>query len=69
MYRSHPNFRFVWYEDMKADLQKVIRETCAFTGYHLTDLKVLQLDDLLYVDNFRKKYIKGAGEDKDDQEK
>ena len=29
----------------------------SFTGYHLTELKVLQLDDLLYIDNFRKAMI------------
>ena len=43
----------MWFEDMKKDLQKVIREVAAFTGYHLTDYRVLLLDDHLYVDNFR----------------
>ena len=51
--RNHPNLKFLWYEDMKKDLVPVIRETAEFLGRHLTELKVLQLDDALYIDNFR----------------
>ena len=47
--------RFVWYEDMKRDLIPVIRDLSKFLGRHLTELKVLMLDDLLYIDNFRYK--------------
>ena len=51
--KDHPNLMFLWYEDMKKDLIKVIRDVCKFTGHHLTDYKVLVLDDALYIDNFR----------------
>ncbi len=51
--KDHPNMMFLWFEDMKKDLIKVIRDVCKFTGYHLTDYKVLVLDDALYIDNFR----------------
>ena len=51
--RDHPNLKFLWYEDMKVDLVPVIRDMCAFTGRHLTEYKILLLDDALYVDNFR----------------
>ena len=44
---------FLWFEDMKKDLIKVIKDVSKFTGYHLTDYKVLVLDDALYIDNFR----------------
>ena len=34
-YRANPNFKFVWYEDMIADLPKVIKELANFTGYEV----------------------------------
>ena len=57
--------KFIWYEDMKKDLQKIIRELSKFTGYHLTDYRVLLLDDHLYVDNFRKKVAETAKNEKE----
>ena len=39
---------------MKKDLIAVIQDVCLFTGRHLTQLKVLELDDAMYIDNFRK---------------
>ena len=39
---------------MKKDLIPVIKDVAKFIGYHMTELKVLQLDDHLYIDNFRK---------------
>ena len=52
-HKDHPNLKIIWYEDMKENLIQVIREVASFTGYHLTELKILQLDDHLYIDNFR----------------
>jgi hypothetical protein len=46
--------KIIWFEDMKKDLKSIIRETCNFLGKHLTEYRILQLDDHLYVDNFRK---------------
>ena len=51
----------MWFEDMKRNLIPVIRDVANFLGYHLTELKVLQLDDHLYIDNFRKVYVEGFG--------
>ena len=34
-YRENPNFKFVWYEDLIADLPKVIKEMANFTGYEV----------------------------------
>ena len=52
--KDHPNALFLWFEDMKKDLIPIIRKTAAFLGCHLTELKVLQIDDHLYFDNFKK---------------
>ena len=39
---------------MKEDLISIIRDVTHFLGYHMTEEKILLLDDLLYIDNFRK---------------
>ncbi len=52
--RNHPNVLLLWFEDMKKDLLPIIRQTAAHVGKHLTELRVLQLDDHLYFDNFKK---------------
>ena len=51
----------MWFEDMKRDLISVIKDVANFIGYHMTELKVLQLDDHLYIDNFRKNLLEGFG--------
>ena len=45
--------KVLWFEDMKNDLIKVIKDVSKFIGYHMTELQVLRLDDHLYIDNFR----------------
>ena len=68
-HRNHPNMKLMWYEDMKKGLIPVIREMTKFLGYHLTELKILTLDDHLYIDNMRKTNSKGmAGGDKQTEE-
>ena len=54
--------KILWYEDMKKDLISVIKDVAKFIGYHMTELKVLELDDHLYIDNFRKIITEGFGE-------
>ena len=39
---------------MKNDLISVIKIVAKFIGYEMTELQVLQLNDHLYIDNFRK---------------
>ena len=48
--------KIMWYEDMKRQLIPVIKDVAKFLGYHLTELKVLELDDHLFIDNFKKFY-------------
>ena len=55
--KDHPNLKILWFEDMTQNMIKSIQEVASFTGYHLTELKMLQLDDLLYIDNFRKAVV------------
>jgi hypothetical protein len=38
---------------MKKGMIPVIRDVTKFLGKHLTELRILQLDDLLYIGNFR----------------
>ena len=45
--------KIIWYEDMKKDLIAIIRDMCKFVGKHLTEYRILKLDDHLYIDNFR----------------
>ena len=45
--------KIVWCEEMKKDMMTVIRDISRFIGYHMTVYKILKLDDLLYIDNFR----------------
>ena len=56
--------KFLWFEDIKKDMMKVIRDISKFIGYHMTEYKVLMLDDLLYIDNFRKVFVQSSGGDK-----
>ena len=53
-HKDHPNMKIIWYEDMKRDLINVIRDMAKFLGKHLTEYRILKLDDHLYIDNFRK---------------
>jgi len=55
-FKDHPNMKIMWYEDMKRQLIPVIKDVAKFLGYHLTELKVLELDDHLFIDNFKKFY-------------
>ena len=66
--KDHPNLKFFWYEDMTTDMKATIRELSKFTGYHLTDLRVLQLDDLLQIDNFRKAKMSAENNEKEKEE-
>ncbi len=39
---------------MKRDLVAVIKDLAVFLEKHLTAFRILKLDDLLFIDNFRK---------------
>ena len=48
---------------MKKDLISTIRDVSSFLGYHLTEYKILKLDDHLYIDNFRKVMVESVMND------
>lgn len=50
---------------MKSNPQRIIRELSTFTGHHLTDFKILLLDDFLNIDNYRKAMMKAARSDEE----
>jgi len=62
-YKDHPNMKIVWFEEIKEDMMKVIRDISKFIGYHMTEYKVLQLDDHLYIDNFRNLLVESSGDE------
>jgi len=53
-HRNHPNFKFLWYEDMILDLKKVIKEIATFTKFEVSDNDVDRLVDHCKIDNFKK---------------
>ena len=52
--RSHPNMKFLWFEDMKKDLKPVIKDLAKFLKYEVTDEQVLQIDGFLEFSAFQK---------------
>ena len=41
--KDNPNFKIIWFEEMKNDLPKVIKDLCTFLGYELSPEKVNML--------------------------
>jgi len=52
--RNHPNMKFFWYEELKKDQKKILKEICQFINYNLSDEQVDKLDDFMKFDNFQK---------------
>ncbi|KAL0272061.1 UNVERIFIED_CONTAM: hypothetical protein PYX00_005178 [Menopon gallinae] len=53
MLRDHPNVKFVFYEEMKKDLQSGIKNLSAFLGKQYSDAEVEKLAEYLHISNFR----------------
>ena len=51
--KDNPNVKIVWFEEMKKDLPKVIRELCDFLGYQLSAETVSALVDHVSIENMR----------------
>ena len=54
--------KIIWYEEIRENMMNVIREISKFIGYHMTEYKILKLDDLLYIDNFRQLWKDSMGD-------
>ena len=63
-HKDHPNMKIVWFEEMKKDMVQIIRDISKFIGYHMTEYKILKLDDHLYIDNFRQVMVQSTGDEK-----
>ena len=61
--KDHPNLKILWFEEMKNDMMVVIRDVANFIGYPMTEYKVLQLDDHLHIDNFRKVMVESVADE------
>merc|ERR1712215_21724 len=52
--RNNPNIKFLWYEDMKKDLQSTIRDVAEFLDKDLSDQEIAILADYLDLKNMKK---------------
>jgi len=52
--RNHPNMKFFWYEEMKKDQKKILKEICNFINYNLSEEQIDRLDNFMKFDNFQK---------------
>jgi len=60
---KHPNLKFIWFEEIKKDPLKVIKELCDFTGYKLSEEKLAELVDITSASKMREAMGKSAGKD------
>ena len=51
--KDNPNVKIIWFEEMKKDLPKVIRDLCDFLGYELSADKIAALVDHVSIENMR----------------
>ena len=52
--RNSPNMLFLWYEDMKNDQKKVIRDIMKHIAVDLTEEEVNKIDEHMKFDNYKK---------------
>ena len=52
--RNHPHVQFLWYEDMKMDLTKIIEKLCNFLDYQLSREQIEVLVEHVNFDNMKK---------------
>lgn len=64
---SHPHLKIIWFEDMKADLRKILGEFNKFLELGLADEQLAQLKDHLSIDQMRKAAT-SAATDRDSKE-
>lgn len=53
--RNHPNLKFLWFEEMKKDKKKVIRELGKFLNVPLTEGKLEGLEEHVKFENMKKR--------------
>ena len=53
--RSHPNLKFLWFEEMKKDQKKVTRELARFLNVPLTEEQLEGLEEHVKFENMKKR--------------
>lgn len=51
--RGSPNFHFIWYEDVRKDMAKVIRELAKFLERDISEEDVQLLQENMKKENFK----------------
>ncbi|XP_020290948.1 sulfotransferase 1C4-like [Pseudomyrmex gracilis] len=51
--KDHPNFLFLFYEDMTRDFRKIIKQVATFLGKTYTDEQIDKVADYLNIENFK----------------
>jgi len=59
--RNHPNFKFVWYEDLRKDSHKEIAAMAEFVNHPLTEEKLNELVEYVKFDNMKARAAKLTG--------
>jgi len=52
--KNHPNMKFFWYEEMKKNQKKMLKEICQFINYNLSEEQIDKLDNFMQFENFQK---------------
>ena len=65
-HRNHPNVKFLWYEDMKADLKSVIDDLCNFLKHSLNEEQRNDLFHHVQFENMKKNPFANPGAAKKD---
>ena len=65
-HRSHRNVKFLWYEDMKADMKTVIKDLCVFFEHPLSEEQESSLYHHVQFDNMKKNPFANPGAAKED---
>lgn len=61
--RDHPNFKTIWYEEMKEDVNKVIDDLQEFLGRKLTEEKKTELITRSTINSMRERAIANSNTD------
>jgi len=64
--RNHPNFKFIWYEDMRKDSHKEIAAMAEFVNHPLTEEKLNELVEHVKFNNMKERASKLMGREGQD---
>ncbi len=65
--RNHPNVKIIWYEDLRKDFKRMIKEINEFANLGADDAKIEEVAKFLQIDSYRQACVDGA-EDEGEKE-